>query len=28
VPVIQDRAYVVRAGHGQYVPRGTCQFLG
>ncbi|WP_435132070.1 dihydropyrimidinase [Actinacidiphila sp. bgisy144] len=28
VPVIQDRAYVGRAGHGQYVPRGTCQFLG
>ncbi|MFJ2957592.1 dihydropyrimidinase [Streptomyces sp. NBC_00669] len=28
VPVIQDGAYVGRAGHGQYVPRGTCQFLG
>jgi dihydropyrimidinase len=28
VPVIQDGRYVGRAGHGQYLPRGTCQLLG
>ena len=26
-PVITERAYVGRAGHGQYTPRGTCQYL-
>ena len=26
-PVIEQRGYVGRPGHGQYVPRGTCQFL-
>ncbi|MDX3237567.1 dihydropyrimidinase [Streptomyces sp. ME03-5709C] len=25
--VIDGREYVGRAGHGQYVPRGTCQYL-
>ncbi|MFR9675543.1 dihydropyrimidinase [Streptomyces sp. TR06-5] len=25
--VIDDRSYVGHAGHGQYTPRGTCQFL-
>ncbi|NUS16423.1 MAG: dihydropyrimidinase [Streptomyces sp.] len=27
VPVIERRAYVGRAGHGQYTPRGICQYL-
>jgi dihydropyrimidinase len=27
VPVVRDRAYVGQAGHGRYVPRGTCQYL-
>jgi dihydropyrimidinase len=27
VPVVRDRAYVGHAGHGRYVPRGTCQYL-
>lgn len=27
VPVIEDRAYVGHAGHGTYLPRGTCQYL-
>lgn len=27
VPVIEDRAYVGRAGHGVYLPRGVCQYL-
>ncbi|MFJ2920977.1 dihydropyrimidinase [Streptomyces sp. NPDC087307] len=26
VPVIDNRAYVGKAGHGAYLPRGTCQF--
>jgi dihydropyrimidinase len=26
-PVILDREYEGRAGHGQYTPRGTCQYL-
>ncbi|MFD8073971.1 dihydropyrimidinase [Streptomyces sp. NPDC059718] len=26
-PVIDGREYVGRAGHGQYTPRGTCQYL-
>ncbi|MFD3454634.1 dihydropyrimidinase [Streptomyces sp. NPDC058691] len=26
-PVIEGRTYVGRAGHGQYTPRGTCQYL-
>ncbi|MFD9718907.1 dihydropyrimidinase [Streptomyces sp. NPDC059076] len=26
--VIDRRAFTGRAGHGQYVPRGTCQYLG
>ncbi|MFF2729628.1 dihydropyrimidinase [Streptomyces sp. NPDC058008] len=26
VPVIENRAYVGHAGHGAYVPRGTCQY--
>ncbi|MEU1617133.1 dihydropyrimidinase [Streptomyces sp. NPDC005722] len=26
-PVIEGREYVGRAGHGQYTPRGTCQYL-
>jgi dihydropyrimidinase len=26
VPVIQERGYVGRAGHGAYVPRGICQY--
>jgi dihydropyrimidinase len=26
-PVITDRSYVGRAGHGRYTPRGTCQYL-
>jgi dihydropyrimidinase len=26
--VIDRRSYVGHAGHGQYTPRGTCQFLG
>ncbi|MCZ4123767.1 dihydropyrimidinase [Streptomyces sp. H39-S7] len=26
-PVITDRTYVGRAGHGQYTPRSTCQYL-
>jgi dihydropyrimidinase len=26
--VIDRREYTGRAGHGQYVPRGTCQYLG
>jgi dihydropyrimidinase len=28
VPVIDDRSYVGRAGHGRYTPRGTCSYLG
>jgi dihydropyrimidinase len=28
VPVVQDRAYVGRAGHGQYTPRGISSYLG
>jgi dihydropyrimidinase len=27
VPVVTDRAYTGRTGHGRYTPRGTCQFL-
>jgi dihydropyrimidinase len=27
VPVIDNRTYVGRAGHGQYTPRGICQYL-
>ncbi len=27
VPVIEDRAYVGRAGHGVFLPRSTCQYL-
>jgi dihydropyrimidinase len=26
-PVVLDREYAGRAGHGQYTPRGTCQYL-
>ncbi|TKA12257.1 dihydropyrimidinase [Actinacidiphila oryziradicis] len=26
-PVIDGKAFVGRAGHGQYTPRGTCQYL-
>jgi dihydropyrimidinase len=26
-PVLERRSYVGRAGHGQYTPRGICQFL-
>ncbi|MFJ5218504.1 dihydropyrimidinase [Streptomyces sp. NPDC088354] len=26
-PVIENRTYVGRAGHGRYTPRGTCQYL-
>ncbi|MFF3560761.1 dihydropyrimidinase [Streptomyces sp. NPDC002574] len=26
-PVVENRTYVGRAGHGQYTPRGTCQYL-
>ncbi|KRV51252.1 phenylhydantoinase [Wenjunlia vitaminophila] len=25
--VLEDREYVGRAGHGQFLPRGTCQYL-
>lgn len=28
VPVIDDGAYVGRAGHGVYTPRGLCQYTG
>jgi dihydropyrimidinase len=27
VPVIDAGSYVGRTGHGQYLPRGTCQYL-
>ncbi|SHM58433.1 dihydropyrimidinase [Actinacidiphila paucisporea] len=27
VPVIEGRTFVGRAGHGQYTPRGICQYL-
>nr|WP_206325050.1 MULTISPECIES: dihydropyrimidinase [unclassified Streptomyces] len=27
VPVIEDRTYVGRAGHGVFLPRSTCQYL-
>ena len=27
VPVITDREYTGRAGHGVYTPRSTCQYL-
>ncbi|MEU3190349.1 dihydropyrimidinase [Streptomyces sp. NPDC006992] len=27
-PVLERGTYTGRAGHGRYVPRGTCQFLG
>ncbi|UNO39294.1 dihydropyrimidinase [Streptomyces sp. MST-110588] len=26
-PVVEERRFTGRAGHGQYVPRGTCQYL-
>ncbi|WP_346167007.1 dihydropyrimidinase [Streptomyces javensis] len=28
VPVIEQREYTGRAGHGQFLPRDTCQYLG
>ncbi|MEU8875234.1 dihydropyrimidinase [Streptomyces javensis] len=28
VPVIERREYTGRAGHGQFLPRDTCQYLG
>ena len=28
VPVVQDRGYVGRPGHGQYLPRGLSGRLG